>query len=187
MDLNRIYRFVAVDLEMANNNIHSICQCGLAYVNKRGNHIRSTDLLVNPEEEFGEYQMKVHGIRPADVSAAPKFPEALELLKEAIGTLPVLHHGPSEKQAIDAACQKYGLEVPEFNWINSVTIAKHAWPELPGHGLKRLADFMSYEFKHHDAKEDAKFTAKAILKAEDDTGLPFDEIIGHRQRRPMTP
>ena len=54
--------------------------------------------------------------------------------------------------------------------MNSVTIARKAWPEWlgnGGHGLGHLKKALSLNFTHHDAGEDARAAAQVVLLAEE--------------------
>lgn len=68
-----------------------------------------------------------------------------------------------------AACGSSGLSVPQWDWCDSVHVARAAWPELRGnggHGLASLKQHLGLEFDHHDAGEDARAAAEVVLRAE---------------------
>ena len=78
-----------------------------------------------------------------------------------------------------AACTLAGREPPAWLWLDSVRIARAAWPEFKGnggHGLGHLKRALALDFHHHDAEEDARAAALVVLKAEARLGLPFAEI-----------
>lgn len=162
------FRFIALDVETACNDIASICQIGIACVGI-GNHIQTYSTLINPEKRFAPFNIKLHGIGPDTVSDAPTFPEAWALFEPLLQKHPLVQHSNFDANAIAAACEAYALEPPELFWSNSVTIAKRAWPELKGnggHGLANIKKHLDLEFKHHDAEEDARAAALVVLHAE---------------------
>ncbi len=64
-------------------------------------------------------------------------------------------------------------------------IARRAWPEFSGnggHGLAHLKQALALDFVHHDAGEDAKAAAMVVLRAEAQTGLRLEELIGPARR-----
>lgn len=168
-------KFIAVDVETANGHRHSICQIGLAYVGTDGaTHTES--YLVDPQDRFSAFNIQLHGIGPDRVAGAPRFPEVLDALRHRLETSFLVQHSTFDKQAFDMACQKYQLPSLKSEWINSVTVARKAWPEFKGnggHGLANLKSELGLVFHHHDAEEDARAAAEVVLLAEERTGLDF--------------
>ena len=69
--------FVALDVETANTDVGSICQIGLAAF-KDGALIQEWTSLINPEEAFSAFNIKVHGLTAAHVTDAPTLPEVAD-------------------------------------------------------------------------------------------------------------
>ena len=66
-------------------------------------------------------------------------------------------------------------------WINNVSVARRAWPGLPGYGLARLAERFDLTFRHHDALG----WTRAVT-----TGRSFARAVGrdrHRAARMAAP
>lgn len=173
------YRFIAFDVETANRNAHSICQMGFACVDDWG-QIDNFSLLVDPDEAFSAFNTQLHGIDAAMVRGAPQFPAVIAALAPLMAQQPIVQHSGFDARAVAAACGWHGLEVPSLHWVDSVTIARRAWPEFKGnggHGLGHLKQALSLEFQHHDAGEDARAAAQVVLCAEIKTGRSFVEIL----------
>lgn len=176
------YRFIAFDVETANRNAHSICQMGFACVDDWG-QIENFSLLVNPAEAFSAFNTQLHGIDAAMVRHAPLFPEVIAALAPLMAQQPVVQHSRFDERALAAACGWHGLDVPALHWVDSVTIARRAWPEFKGnggHGLGHLKQALSLQFHHHDAGEDARAAAQVVLHAEIKTGRSFVEILARQ-------
>lgn len=173
------FRFVAMDVETANSYASSICQIGLAFVRQDGTlHVTST--LVDPEQPFSDFNVNLHGIGPAQVRGAPKFPAVFPQIADLLGQQIIIQHSPFDRGAIKGACRSYGLPEPGWRWADSVQIARRAWPELRGnggHGLGNLKQALALEFEHHDAGEDAKAAALVVLRAEAHTGHSLEDLI----------
>lgn len=170
-----MYKFIAVDVETANRGRHSICQIGLAYVASNGD-MRTESYLIDPEERFSSFNVQLHGIGPTQVAGAPAFPEVLGMLRHRLEQSILVQHSTFDKQAFDMACHAYGIPHLNSEWINSVTIARKAWPEFKGnggHGLANLKSELGLVFHHHDAEEDARAAAEVVLLAEERSGLDF--------------
>ena len=70
-----------------------------------------------------------------------------------------MSHTPFDRQALEQAMGKYGLQLPQVRWLDSAQIARRAWPDRYGRGgrsLKKITADLGIEFQHHDAEEDAR-------------------------------
>ena len=72
-----------------------------------------------------------------------------------------------DKGALGAACATHEQAVIEATWLDSVRVAKRAWPELPSHRLNVLTKFRSVRHKHHDARA----AGMVIVRAIEHTGI----------------
>ncbi len=173
------YRFVAFDVETASSAAQSICQVGLACVDHFG-RIDTFSLLVNPRCAYSGFNTQLHGIDARMTAGAPDFAEVLVNLMPLMQGQPIVQHSTFDQRAVNAAARHYGLEEPPFSWVNSVTIARKAWPEWlgqGGHGLGHLKKRLALEFQHHDAGEDARAAAQVVLLAEERLGRSLVEPL----------
>lgn len=102
------FRFVAVDVETANSNNHSICQIGLAMVSETG-QIHTSSFLVNPEERFDDFNVQLHGIDEMAVCRAQTFEVVLQTLRPFLERHTLIQHSSFDKRAFDAACKLSGI------------------------------------------------------------------------------
>jgi DNA polymerase III epsilon subunit-like protein len=161
------FRFFALDVETANNDRGSICQIGVACV-RIDNSIETWVTFVDPQVDHWVFT-DLHGISKCTVEGAPKFAEVLDVLHEDLSGAKVYQHSAFDRTAIDAACQTSGRINPNWDWQDSLLIARKAWPELRGnggHGLASLKRHLGLGFRHHDAGEDARAAAEIVLRAE---------------------
>lgn len=182
--LEQTFRFVAVDVETANADRSSICQLGIGMVTNEG-HIHTLSFLIDPETEFEDFNVNLHGIGPSTVRGHPVFRDVLQAMRPFLERHTLIQHSTFDQQAINAACRRYGLPPLKTNWLNSVTIAQQAWPEFKGkggHGLGHLKERLVLSFQHHDAAEDAKAAAMVVLLAEEKTGENFTELAKGAKR-----
>jgi len=178
------YRFVAFDVETASSASQSICQVGLACVDHFG-RIDTFSLLVNPRCAYSAFNTQLHGIDAAMTAAAPDFAEVLASLMPLMVAQPVVQHSTFDQRAVNAAARHYRLEEPPLAWVNSVTIARKAWPEWlgqGGHGLAHLKKRLALEFQHHDAGEDARAAAQVVLLAEERLGRALVEPLTRKAK-----
>lgn len=159
--------FNAVDVETANSDNSSICQIGIAHV-VDGHVVDRWGTLVDPEDEFENRKIAIHGIKPEDVRGAPTLPEVRDELRRRLRDQVTVSHMPFDRGAFQIAMDKYGLEQLQVYWLDSAKVARRAWPEKfgqRGYGLKNVANYIGHEFKHHDAVEDAVAAAEITLAA----------------------
>lgn len=167
------FEFFALDVETANNDRASICQIGIAGV--RPDHsIETWVTYVDPRTDAWSCTW-VHGIDRKTVRGAPVFSEVLPLLEEVLEGRVIYQHSGFDRSALIAASKAAGLELPAWEWRDSVQVARKAWPELKGnggHGLASLKDYLGLDFKHHDAAEDARASAEIVLMAAGNVDRP---------------
>lgn len=186
--LNVTYRFVAVDVETANRCQSSICQIGLAGVTATGD-VKTIGLLVNPEQPFDDFNVGLHGIDEISTEGCEAFDMVLRKLRPFLERHVLIQHSQFDKKAINSATKSYGLPELKGTWLDSVQIARRAWPELKGnggHGLANLKAYLDLNFEHHDAEEDARAAAEVVLAAEVSTGQSFSELARPRKQKYQT-
>jgi DNA polymerase III subunit epsilon len=181
-------QFAAIDVETANANLASICQVGVA-IFRDGKHVDSWSTLVDPEDEFDGFNVAVHGIDDRRVRGAPTWPQTTETLRALLTGSVVACHSAFDRTATGKACSRYRLDYFDCRWLDTVRVARRAWPEqfgLKGYGLDKVATFLGITFKHHDALEDARAAGEILCRACSDSGLSLEEWFG-RVNTPINP
>lgn len=179
------FRFIALDVETANSDAASICQIGLACV-QSDNEIQTFSMFVNPGTGFDHFNIQLHGIGPATVADALRFPCALNAILPLLAGHHLIQHSSFDKRAMAAACRFSGVPVPDLRWSDSVAIARRSWPEFRGnggHGLAHLKRALNLQFQHHDAGEDARASAMVVLQAEAHLSMTLEELVIPEPRR----
>lgn len=164
--------FVALDVETANADCSSICQIGIARFDD-GCLAEEWSTLVNPEDDFDPFNVSIHGITADMVEDSPVFPNLAENVRGRLKSRVVVCHTPFDRVAISRACLRYELEGFECAWLDSARVARRTWTQFArsGYGLHNVCASIGYEFRHHDALEDAKAAARVLLAAMNETGL----------------
>ncbi|MEL7893518.1 exonuclease domain-containing protein [Vreelandella neptunia] len=167
-------RFVVIDVETANPDMSSICQVGLA-VYENGERVDAHSILIDPEDEFNEFNIAIHGITPEQVQGKPNFSEALPGIQQVLGDDPVVSYGHFDKTAMAQACYRYGWELTVTAWLNLHPVVRRAWPEeaaTHGVALAKTAKRLGVKLvNHHDAKADAIAAGEIFLQAMAVSGL----------------
>ncbi len=179
--------FVAIDVETANADLASICQIGLVKC-ANGALAEEWKTYVDPEDYFDGMNVSIHGIDEVVVSGAPKFPELAETLRSYLEGPVVVCHTHFDRLAMHRAAERYDLNSFKTTWLDSARVARRTWKDCAwkGYGLHDVCKMLGYEFRHHDALEDAKAAAHILLCAIKETGLEVDDWL-RRVEAPIDP
>lgn len=124
--------FVVVDVETACGRASSICQIGIVgFAGDR--EVLAWETLVDPQDVFAPFNTRLHGIGARHVRGKPRFPQLYGALSAHLGGRVTVAHSGFDQGALGAACQVAGLPRIRTRWLDSVRVARHAWPELPSH------------------------------------------------------
>ena len=176
-------RFAAIDLEIANPNMSSICQAGIV-VFEDGREVSAKSILIDPLDYFDPYHSALHGIEAKHIAGQPCFHEAFEQISELVADQIAVCHTHFDRTALTQACALHGTASLSCRWLDSARVARRAWPQFAqrGYGLASLAREFEIEFKHHDAVEDARTTGLLLIRAMSDTGIDLEEWFSRVER-----
>lgn len=169
--------FVAVDFETANSQRASVCQVGLAQV--QGGHIVASDAwyIVPPTglDSFDYRNMRIHGITAEKVLAERglSWAQSLHRFEQFCGGLPlVAHNAPFDRGVFVASSLHAHVQARDYEWFDSVPLARRHLPELPNHKLNTVAAHLgATHFDHHEAGADAMVCAQLVTHVSQLSGL----------------
>lgn len=179
--------FIALDVETANADMSSICQIGIAkYID--GKLVEEWSSLIDPEDYFDFINIDIHGITEEDVAGSPTFPEITDKLAYFMNNEVSVCHTHFDRVSISQALNKYSLKELNTVWLDSARVARRTWSEFSwrGYGLNNVCNFLGYEFKHHDALEDAKAAGYILLAASRENKLDIEGWL-KRINQPIDP
>ena len=177
--------FVAIDVETANPDMASICQIGIARY-EQGRLMEEWKSYIDPEDYFDGINISIHGIDESTVKGAPVLPHVSHQLHSFLDNSIAVCHTHFDRVAIHQALEKYHIRNPICVWLDSALVTRRTWKEFAwgGYGLHNVCDALEYEFKHHDALEDAKAAGHILLAAMAHSGLGIEEWI-KRVKQPI--
>ncbi len=107
------------------------------------------------------------------------FSEIADELGSILSNRIVVCHTHFDRVAMHQASRKDGIPHSDCRWLDSARVARHTWDKsaTKGYGLRRLCDFLGYEFNHHDALEDAKAAGYIFLAAMKESGLSAQQWL----------
>ena len=158
--------FTAIDFETANRRTDSACQLA-AVVVREGETVREQSWLIRPDPfYFAPGNIRIHGIRPADVEHEPTFAQRWDQIREFVENDCLIAHNASFDIGVLLGClQRHQLPIPDLNFSCTRLIARQTWTDRRRYGLKPLANWLGVDFCHHDALEDSRACASILLAA----------------------
>ncbi|MFD1786176.1 exonuclease domain-containing protein [Sphingomonas floccifaciens] len=162
--------FVVVDVETSCSSVSSICQVGIVGF-KDGVELFEYETLVNPLDRFSPFNIRIHGITGDHVVDAPTFADIHAIVDGHLGGRVTVAHSFFDKGALGAACRIHDRPAIETRWLDSVRVAKRAWPDLPSHRLNALTKYLGIRHRHHDALSDARAAGLVVVRASEHTGI----------------
>ncbi|MFT4245276.1 MAG: exonuclease domain-containing protein [Micrococcaceae bacterium] len=157
--------FTAIDFETANGFKGSACSIGLVKVHD-SEIVDEAHYLIKPPvgyDNFEDINVKIHGIRPADVANAPTFGELFPEIGGFIGEdVIAAHYARFDSGVMRAALEANKTASPSFDFMCSVKLARTAY-QLPSYSLPVAAEAAGAPLiNHHDALEDARASALIV-------------------------
>lgn len=167
--------FIAIDFETANEKRNSPCSIGIVVV-KNGNVVERIHHLIKPKEmRFMPINIGIHGIRPAMVENELEFDGVWEKIHKYFeNNLVIAHNAAFDISVLRKSAELYDIELPEFNYICTMKLARNFYKNLDNVKLNTVNDLLGYEFKHHDALYDALACSNILTNICDE--LECDDI-----------
>lgn len=174
--------YFVVDVETANQYRHSICQIGIAAFSG-GRMVDGWESLVNPHDDFLEFNIDLHGIGPRMVAKAPCWSEVFPKVNALLSGAAVASHTEFDRGALAGACARAGIpEVDYGKWIDTCWLARSAWPNLPNHKLTTLARIFRIKYQAHDALDDARVAGEILALALRERQVTIIELLTSRRK-----
>lgn len=167
--------FLSVDVETACRDASSICQVGIVgFADGRVAFEFAT--LVDPQQGFDDFNVRLHGIDARRVRGQWCYGEAHSVIDRHLTGREVVSHTDFDRRALTAAAALHGRGPIRAAWHDSVNVARRAWPGLENHKLRTLADHLGIEITHHDALSDARAAGLVVVHALRETGMSLGAL-----------
>lgn len=119
--------FVVIDVETACSRVSSICQVGIVGF-RDGAVAFEYETLLDPRDHFSGFNTRVHGITAGRVAGQPCFADVHAVIDGHLSGRTSVAHSYFDKGALAAACRVHDRTTIETTWLDSVRVAKRAWP-----------------------------------------------------------
>jgi DNA polymerase III subunit epsilon len=166
--------FVAIDFETANPNYASVCAAGWATV-RSGVITDHGSWLCRPPagfDEFGLYNVRVHGITADKVADQPVFAERVpELLARLDTGLPIVAHNAAfDIGVLEQSLATCGRSRPRNPYHCTKVWSKRLF-HLPKYTLPQVCEHLGLAIgKHHEAGDDAVAAAQIAIRLAETVG-----------------
>ena len=178
--------FVVVDVETSCSRVSSICQIGIVGF-RDGAEVFEYETLVDPCDEFHGFNTRIHGIAAEHVVGQPRFADVHGIVDGHLSGRTTVAHSYFDKGALAGACRVHDRPLIETTWLDSVRVAKRAWPDLASHRLNVLTAHLGIAHRHHDALSDARAAGWVIVRAIEHTGIPLQGWLAPSGRAKAPP
>jgi len=171
--------FTAIDFETANSSNASACAVGLVRV-RDGKIAAKTGWLIQPppgHDAFFDLNIRIHGIRPADVVEAKTWSDQLTDLAAFVGDdVLVAHNAGFDMAVLKRTSEATGDDCPAYRYACSLQVARRVY-DLASYRLPFVAAEAGFpDFPHHNATADALACAHVMIDAARRVGA--DDIDG---------
>lgn len=195
-------RFTAIDFESAGadrGRTDVPVQVGLAGWSLAERHGRTFVSYLAAGVPIRWTARKVHGIRDEDLDGAPSLLALWPELKSRLSGAAVVAHGKGTEKRFLRVFPGHGFGP----WVDTLLLARAAWPELPDHSLSSLCDTLGLSpavesmlpgRRWHDALYDAVASLvllEHLVEGFDLSAKPLDCLVHpdtavwHRTRRAL--
>lgn len=162
--------YIIFDIETTglSQNFNKIIEIAAVKV-ERGLNVGLYETFVNPDELLSTFTTELTSIRQQDVDTAPGIKVAMaEFLawcgEDLTNVIFVAHNAHFDVPFLQAVYKKIHGEKIAFNFLDTLQMARHLYPNMKRHGLKAMAKYFSVVLEqHHRAIADTKATADVFL------------------------
>lgn len=154
--------FLVIDVETPNTKQDKICSIGITII-ENGAILRSFSFFVNPECCFDIANIRVHGITEDEVSNAPTFPTVWKEIKPLLNNrIVVIHNASFDLNVLKKVFMHYEMAERDVEYVDTLSLSRIAYPELPNHKLDTLCEFLNIQLSHHNAESDSLACASLL-------------------------
>lgn len=138
---------------------------------------RSWSTFVNPERDVPRKVTEITGIKPEQVTSAPRFAEVADELSALIrNAVTVAHNYPFDLAFLTKEFEAVGRHWPEpLAEVDTVDLSMRTYPDAKSHRLSDLAERLGIELERaHRATDDAGACGAAFAELVRRHGIPDD-------------
>jgi DNA polymerase III epsilon subunit family exonuclease len=178
----KISEYIVLDIETTglNRDFDKIIE--IAWVKYKDTHeIQHYHSLVNPEQHIPDSASNINGITDNDVKDAPTYSEIKKIIASDILGNTIVGHNIASFDLIFIKNLLSG-ESGELNYIDTLKLAKHAFPGLKSYSLKNLCNSLKLPISSsHHALDDVLATNELFIRCQSEIAKKME--AERRQRK----
>lgn len=134
--------------------------------------------LVNPEESFDDFNIRLTGITPAMAAEAPTFAELWPTLGPILRSgLLIAHNAQFDMSVLSKCLRAYRIPCSDITeYACTCRMGKRVVPWMPNHRLDTMCTELGIDLNHHNAGSDARACAE-ILRYYISKGVRIEDHI----------
>lgn len=158
-------RYLAFDVETPNWNNDRMSAIGAAVI-EDGRIVDEFFSLVNPEQHFDRFNIRLTGITPEMAADAPTFLQLWPKLRELMdGRVLLAHNAPFDMAVLSKCLRAYGISWREQAlYACTCRMGRRCFPQLPNHKLDTMCGALGIALDHHQAMSDCRACAALFLR-----------------------
>lgn len=154
---------VVFDIETPNAHNDRICSIGIATI-EGGIITRSFSSLVNPEVEFDDTNVSIHGISSDVVKGSDTFPKIWGDISHLFKQYHVAGHNVTfDLSVLKKTLQHYEIPADPVKYFCTMHIAKAVCPNMENYRLGTLCNAFNISLTAHQSESDSLAAAKLLL------------------------
>lgn len=158
-------RYIVFDVETPNRANDRMSAIGVTVV-EDGAIVKEFETLVNPEERFDPFNIRLTGITPEAAGKAPTFPALWPTLEPLFSSgLLVAHNAPFDMAVLSKCLSAYQIPWRQtVKYACTVRMGSACFPQLPNHKLDTLCAHLQIPLDHHRAGSDSRACALLLIE-----------------------
>lgn len=157
-------RYICFDVETPNRMNDRMSAIGISVV-ENGAVTEEFYSLVNPEQRFDDFNVRLTGITPEMASSAPTFgqlwPKLSPIMKSG---LLVAHNAQFDMSVLSKCLRAYSIPHKSFTeYACTCRMGKRFLPGLENHRLDTICRALFIDLSHHNAGSDARACAEILI------------------------
>lgn len=163
--------YAAIDFETAYWGPASACSLGIVISDGRQIVDEWYHLIQPASLDFNEGCVMVNGIYPEDVAEEERFPAFFEEIARRLeGTIVFAHNARFDMGVLASALDTYHLPDIHFLYGDTVALSRKLWADMKNHKLNTVAGGLGFDFRHHQALDDARACEYIVRKGLEESG-----------------
>lgn len=174
----KIQDYTVFDIETPNRNNTSLCSISIVNV-KDGKIVFKKEYLVNPEENFDDFNIKLTGITPKMVENEPTFDKVWEEIKDFFISGIVVGHNINtfDLRVVCNLLNKYNIMIPDIYFIDTLYVSRKVFIGFENYKLSTLCKrFNIINENSHNSLCDSLVTQKLFEKILETNNLNESDI-----------